>query len=338
MVTGRRRWRMPSTPLQPFQKTPPAHWSRPAFLAFSAGLLADIAGAIGRSDLAESYRLRAQEIAAAYHHRFFNPATGGYGSNNQACNSLSLFMGLVPAELRQGVLENLLADVVQQEYHLTTGNLCSKYALEVLSQMGQAGAALRLVTQTTYPSWGYMLENGATTIWERWEKATGGGMNSHNHPMYASVGSWLYKVVAGIDLGDDCAAFRRVTIWPRVTHELDWARASLQTAQGPVKVDWRRAAGQLTLNVTVPANCQARLILPRPTEAFQPPDGVIRRGGGGRTSGFKYRVRRICDFHINLNQESWFEFLPSYGTRSSRAWLWNNDIDHHADNLKQMVG
>ena len=91
-----------------------------------------------------------------------------------------------------------MADVKAHDYHLTTGNLCTKYLLEMLTENGYPEVAYKIATQETYPSWGFMLANGATTLWERWEYETGGAMNSHNHPMMGSVDSWFYKYVLGI--------------------------------------------------------------------------------------------------------------------------------------------
>ncbi|MGC9347754.1 MAG: family 78 glycoside hydrolase catalytic domain [Anaerolineae bacterium] len=262
---------------------------------YTARLLSQMAQVLGKDEDAESYAELADDVARVYHDQFYDPETGGYGSNNQACNAFSLYMGLVPTELRDGVIENLVQDVEHHGCHLTTGNLCTKYLLEVLTDTGHADVAYHIATQQSYPSWGYMLSHGATTVWERWEHATGGGMNSHSHPMLASVGSWLYKALAGItiDLKDVAdPAFARFSVRPRVVGDLTGARATLQTVKGTLVSDWalledqpstdesdtqppptasritaNASSSTFTLHVVVPVGAQADVSVLKPDDS-----------------------------------------------------------------------
>ena len=199
----------------------------------------------------------------AFHDKFFDPDTGGYASNNQACNSMALYMDIVPTDLRSGVLENLVSDIVSNQYHLTTGNLATKYIFDVLAEGGETDIAFKLLTQTSYPSWGYMLKKGATTMWERWEEATGKGMNSHNHAMYASIGSWFYKYLAGIKLPDTSVGFSDVIIEPVFPKGLDWVRAKLDTIRGATSVSWVNKSTSILLKINLPigSNCELRVPL-----------------------------------------------------------------------------
>ena len=195
-------------------------------------ILSKIALVLKNEQLSKELLAECLVCKKAFHQKFFNPDTGGYGSNNQACNSMALYMDIVPNDLRSRVLENLVSDIVSNEYHLTTGNLATKYIFDVLADGGETNIAFKLLTQTSYPSWGYMLEKGATTMWERWEEATGKGMNSHNHAMYASIGSWFYKYLAGIKLPDTSVGFSDLIIEPVFPTGLDWVRAKLDTIRG----------------------------------------------------------------------------------------------------------
>jgi alpha-L-rhamnosidase len=238
------------------------------YYCYSARLLSQMAEILGCKDDARGYADLAADIATTYHTHFYDPQTGGYGTNNQACNAFSLYMDLVPASRKVRVIGNLVHDVRNlHNGHLTTGNLCTKYILEVLTHSGNVDVAYQIATQETYPGWGYMLANGATTVWERWEHATGSGMNSHNHPMYASIGSWFYKALAGISLDPVEPGFAVIRIRPHIAGDLTHASAALQTVRGPVSSAWRLDGDTLTLEVAVPAGSRAQISIPKPSEA-----------------------------------------------------------------------
>lgn len=241
---------------------------------YSAHLLAKIAHILGRESETRQYADLADNIRVAFHERFWDPVTGGYGPNNQASNAIALYFGLVPENCREVTLNNLVRDVEIHDSHLTTGNLATKYLLESLAEGGYGDVALAIVTQTTYPSWGFMLENGATTIWERWETTTNSGMNSRNHPMYASVGAWLYRRLAGIQVGDNARGFSHIVIRPLILNDLRFVRAAIMTVRGRVEAAWRRVDQGLSLTVSIPVGCQAILVLPQPK-----PNIILRENG-----------------------------------------------------------
>ena len=145
---------------------------------------------------AAEYTELAHYIRAAINREYLNRKTGQYALGSQASNLLALHFDIVPASMRKKVLKNLVDDIKAHDYHLTTGNIATKYLFDVLSDEGLADVAYRIATKTDYPSWGYMLAMGATTIWERWELGTTSAMNSHNHPMYGTISTWFYKHLA----------------------------------------------------------------------------------------------------------------------------------------------
>ena len=240
-----------------------------AFYAYAATLVAQIAQVLDRKDDAKAYRNLADAIREAFNGCYWDEALGGYGSNNQACNALALYMNLVPQERQARVIANLVQNIEAHDCHLTTGNLCTKYAMEVLVEAGYIDLAFQIATQTTYPSWGYMLAQGATTVWERWEQATGRGMNSHNHPMFGSIGAWFYRALAGIQVCGDGPGFGRVIICPSLPSGLQQATASLNTVRGLVKSSWKASNNAFVLSVQVPMTSQAEVVLPKFTSANQ---------------------------------------------------------------------
>lgn len=239
-----------------------------AYYFYAAQLLAQIANILEQRHDQATYQNLADTISEAFNNRFWNQELGGYGTNNQACNTLALYLGLVPEQRKTQVVNQLVSDIQAQDVHLTTGNLSTKYVLEILTQSGHNALAFSLVTQTTYPSWGYMLANGATTIWERWEQLTGHGMNSHNHPMFGSVGAWIYRVLGGIQAREDAPGFATFDVSPTFPDGMQRATTSLMTIRGLVTADWELKPQGLYLGVRVPVGSRAIVRLPKPPSAW----------------------------------------------------------------------
>lgn len=246
----------------PRSRNTPGELMSTGYFYYSCHMLSQMAGIIGREKDEQSYRILAEKTARAFNEKFWDEKAGGYGSNNQACNAFALFLEIVDQERIPLVVENLVNNVKAHDYHLTTGNLCTKYLLEVLTEHGQIETAYRIATQESYPSWGYMLANGATTLWERWEKATGSGMNSHNHPMLGSVDSWMYKYLLGITPDDRNPGFARFTIRPCVPKDLESAGGEFRSVRGMIKSSWKKQKGRIQMEITIPANSIARVYVP----------------------------------------------------------------------------
>ena len=168
------------------------------------------------------------------------------------------------------VLQNLIRDIQQHDTHVTTGNLCTRYILDVLADDGEIDLAYALVTQTTYPSWGYMLACGATTVWERWEYVDSGelvGMASHEQPMYAAVSGWFYRCLAG--LRPDACPFSRFTLQPYFPRELPEIRCTLHTVKGEIRVEWTQRGGEGPSVGADPVQCLRRMEADtHPAQAF----------------------------------------------------------------------
>ena len=138
--------------------------------------------------------------------------------------------------------------------------------MPALTATGHSDLAYDLAVQNTYPSWGYMISRGATTFWELWEDKSGPSMNSHDHIMFGSVGSWFYQALAGINLGEGGAGYRHIRIQPRVVEDLHWTSATVDTIRGTVSSSWTHVPDGVTLKVTIPVGSDARVLVPRPEE------------------------------------------------------------------------
>ena len=230
----------------------------------SAWIAARVAEIIGRPDDAKRHNDLCSKIANAFNAKFFNPETNNYGNASQLSNAFPLYLGIVPEGKRKSVLENLVKDVVVNcNGHLSTGFVGTRLLMDVLCNEGRADVAYTIVTQRDYPGWGYMIENGATTIWERWDLRVGRGMNSHNHPNHGSISAWFYRMVAGIIPRADAPGYEHFDIKPFVAGDLKEAKASINTIRGLAASHWKRDGGGISLDVTIPANSRASVWVPK---------------------------------------------------------------------------
>ena len=185
-------------------------------------------------------------LSEEFHNAFFNTTSGVYMSGLQTEQVLPLYVGVVPDEVRDSVVSYLVDDIqITNGGHTTSGIVGIKYAMEALSAHDRGDVALDLALQTTYPSWGYMINSRyepATTVWEKWESDIAGPeMNSRNHHMFGSITCWFYKHVAGIQPLDP--GFSRVRIRPNLLrHENFTARVS--TPRGDVSLNYLKQQQQ----------------------------------------------------------------------------------------------
>lgn len=224
-------------------------------------ILYKIADLLGFKKDSKRYLKKSIKIAKSFNEKFFDPATSNYASGNQACNIFPLFLGIVPEENEKKLINNILENIKSKNYHLTTGNQCTKYLIEELSKRGFIEIVYKIVNQRTYPSWGYMIDNGATTIWERWELATGVGMNSHNHPMLCPISSWFYKYLGGIDIALN--GENQFVIRPNFVQDLSFVETEIKTIYGKVKSFWKKKDKNIDLEIEIPFNCGGTIVIPR---------------------------------------------------------------------------
>jgi len=239
-------------------------------------VLADMAKVLGREEDAKKYGAVADAVKTAFHKEYFDPKTNSYVNGTQTANTLPLFLDLAPQSVRGAVWGNLFDNIVyRNNSHLTTGIFGAKYIMELLTAMNASDLAYDIATQTTYPSWGYMIENGATTLWELWQLRQGPSMNSHNHPMFGSVGAWLYKALAGINMAPGSVGYEKISIVPQLVRDLRYAGGSVRTLRGVVSSSWSRDERSVRLEVIIPVGSQAEILLPK----FNLINIIIREGG-----------------------------------------------------------
>jgi len=224
-------------------------------------LMGLMAKALGKDDEALKYERMLPSMEKAFNERYLDEETGVYQGGTQTAAIIPLQFGLVPDGQLETIARLLADDIISRGVHLTTGFLGTGYINPVLTDSGYHDLAWRLATQSTYPSWGYMAKQGATTIWELWNSDRAGpGMNSRNHFCLGAVGEWFFEALAGI--APRQPGFGVSEIRPRPAGDLQWVKASLETMYGRIVSNWRLQDGDLLLDVTVPANTTAFVTVP----------------------------------------------------------------------------
>ena len=227
----------------------------------SAVLLAEMARTLGRAEDVTRFSELAEHIRRAYQHEFLDPKTGVAGPGTQACQAFALDCGLVPEALRPQALARLVDDIrTNHQGHLSTGIFGTKFAFEVLSNNDEAALACEVANQPGFPGWNWMLENGATTLWEHW--AGSDNTYSNNHPMFGSISQWFFNCLAGIRPASDAVGFDKILIAPHAVGDLQWVKATYQSARGPVTSEWNKTDKEFGLHVVVPWGATATVCVP----------------------------------------------------------------------------
>ncbi|MDR1809161.1 MAG: glycoside hydrolase family 78 protein [Prevotella sp.] len=233
-----------------------------------ATILAKAARIFGKEADFRHYSALAQKIKDAVNRKFLNSGTGIYASGSQTELSVPLYWKIVPDELIAKVSQNLVAKVEETNYHLDVGVLGAKALLNALSENGYADAAYKVAVQNTYPSWGWWIVNGATTLLENWDLDATRDI-SDNHNMFGEIGAWFYKGLGGIFPDPQQPGFKHAVLRPNFVAGLERFKAQHRSPYGWIISEWERADGKITCNVTVPPNTTATLYLPDPVNGVK---------------------------------------------------------------------
>ncbi|MEU8874183.1 alpha-L-rhamnosidase [Streptomyces javensis] len=237
-----------------------------AYFAHVTDLVARTAHVLGEDPA--PYEDLLSRVKAAFN-RAYVSADGRIKGDTQTAYVLALSMDLLPANLRTAAADRLVALIEDRDWHLSTGFLGTPRLLPTLTETGHTDVAYRLLHQRTFPSWGYQIDRGATTMWERWDsiKPDGSfqdvGMNSFNHYAYGSVGEWMYQNITGI--APAAPGFREILIRPRPGGEVRSAEGRYDSLHGPVTTRWSQGGdngGDFTLTVSIPVNTTAQIWVP----------------------------------------------------------------------------
>ncbi len=240
----------------PRSSVTPGEFMSTGYHYYNSKLLASFAELLGKDAERERHEQRADEVKNAMLKKWLHE-DGKICTGSQACQAFALRLGILPSDIVPSAAKRMNDEVVNAGMRITTGNLCTLYLMEMLAEHGYIDTAWELITREEYPSWGYMLQNGATTIWERLELKKDPGMNSHCHPMYGAVGKWFYSHLAGITPVEP--GFRKAMIRPYLPKKLLSAQAVVATCRGDLSVKWEKNYGEARLMTVVPCGMSAVL-------------------------------------------------------------------------------
>lgn len=224
-------------------------------------ILAKAAKILGKNADYEKYNALAQKIKNAFNTKYLDKQKGIYGAGIQTEMSVPLYWKIVPEESRQLVAQNLAKRVEADGFHLDVGLLGTKAILNALSENGYADMAYKVAAQKTYPSWGWWMENGATTLYENWPIDAKSDI-SMNHIMFGEIGAWLYKSPGGIRPDEKQPGFKHIILEPHVVAGLDGFEASHVGPYGKIISNWKRTQKGVTYTIVIPPNSTASMELP----------------------------------------------------------------------------
>jgi alpha-L-rhamnosidase len=238
-----------------------------AYWADDAAKMARMAQELGRDAEAKRFQAMFEKVRAAFQKEWLRE-DGRLTVETQTAYLLALAFNLLPENVRARAAERLVENIKALDWHLSTGFIGISHLNPQLTLTGHADIAYRLLLRDDYPSWLYPAKHGATTIWERWNGWTEQEgffvphMNSFNHYSLGSVGEWLFRHVAGIELDPDVPGFQRFVLRPFIGKGLDFVRASYRTMHGEIASDWKRSGGKLRWSIRIPSNTSALVYVP----------------------------------------------------------------------------
>lgn len=211
-----------------------------------------------RNDFTFYSKLRKQ-VKDAFNKEFFDENTRQYGTGSQASNAMPLFAGIVEHQYKQAVLDNLVRDIEEKGYRLSTGDAGNRYLFQTLADNGLNEIMYKMHNHREVPGYGFQLQFGITTLTELWDPRDGA---SWNHFMMGQIEEWFYKSLAGIT-AEDYSGFQNFVIAPKPVGDLKFVEASYETLYGTISVNWKIDGDQFKMDISVPPNCTAKVYLPK---------------------------------------------------------------------------
>ena len=231
----------------------PEAFSAAAFYFHHALLAADFAGILGKRDDSIGYAKKAGTIKSLIVLKYSVPQTGRFDNATQSAQLFALSYEF--ARDKDASMKVLFDEIERHNGHLSTGIFATKMLFDVMRQNNRNDVAYGVANQQSYPGWGHMLQNGATTLWESWKKPD--NATSLNHPMFGSISEWFYRSLLGINAA--APGFQKILIKPQPAGDLTMAKGTYHSVRGDITSNWKREGSRFTLEVNIPANTTAEV-------------------------------------------------------------------------------
>jgi alpha-L-rhamnosidase len=221
-------------------------------------IMQKVAGLLGKDDDVKAFEQQMRVAQGKIHQAFFDPENNTYANGEQPYLIFPLKTGVTPDELKNAVFDKYLETLlVTDKGHLNTGMIGTQIMTDYLLEINRNDLIDTFVNKKTYPGWGYMVEQGATTAWEQWN-----GYYSQIHSCFPYIGGWFYRGLAGIRWDPDAPGFKNVILRPEPVKSVDWVKCSYDSPYGKIVSDWKIGNGLFTWDVSVPPNTMATVYVP----------------------------------------------------------------------------
>jgi alpha-L-rhamnosidase len=237
-----------------------------AFFAYDAKLMSEISFLLNKPAEVGRFKILNQEVKNYFQENFVNK-DGSIKCGTQTAYSLAIYFGLLNKETEIKSFEFLVRDIEERDYHISTGFIGLSYLFPVLTKFGRGDIVYKLLLNESFPSWLNMLNNGATTMWERWDSWTPDKgffdplMNSFNHTSLGVIGEWFYSGIGGIIPEEP--GFKRFIVNPMVGGDLNFAKVNYFSIYGKISSEWKIEDDKFSLKVEIPVNTSAKIFLPK---------------------------------------------------------------------------
>jgi len=244
-----------------------------------------IAQVLGKTEDVGKYDAWAAKVYVAFNKAFFNKETKQYYTGSQTSNAMAVYMGLVAPSDKQAVVDNLVAEIKGRGNSLTAGDIGYRYVLQVLDDAGRSDVIYDMNSRSDVPGYGWQLAHGATALTESWQAY---GFVSNNHFMLGHLMEWLYTGVGGIRAVKESIAYKTLEIRPQVVGNLTSATATYESPYGHVLSSWKKDAEGFSMDVEVPANSNAVVLLPAAASDMVFEGAVSLKEGSNNGIAMKY--------------------------------------------------
>lgn len=229
-----------------------------AYYYYDLKLMSEIACVLKKTEDSRYFKDLANLTKEAFNKKYYQENNKSYSIGRQGANVFTLGFGLVPENRIREVFKSLVRNIESNtDEHFDTGMMGTPLALDVLTRYGRVDLAYSMMNQHDYPGFGYAIDRGATTIWETWR-----GDASHSHPMFGSVCQWFYQALAGINPDPERPGFKHIIIKPQPVGSLKYVKATYASVYGNIESGWKWEGNDLVLNLAIPVNSTATVILP----------------------------------------------------------------------------